>query len=380
MAIQLSQKDRDNTETGLKKIGGYLGVGNMTKPFDDTANAQAGLDQAGNAYKGMTAPKLAPVTSYGVTPHNATAAQAGPSAYNGISVDPSGREAQQAQLAALSNLAKNGGRSAASDANLADIEQSENANARGQREAIMQNAQARGMGNNSNSLLAQLTSSQNATNNQSARDLGVRGQDQAAAIQAGQAAAGIGSNMENQQFGEQAAKAAAADAIARFNAGNNQQVSVFNAGQGTAADEANAAREQQGQEFNSGLTQKEFDDTMGIAKGNQEGGKIDENYWSDKYKEDQKANSEQQKGGVGMLASLFAARGGRVPGHSVVPGDSLLNDGVKVNTSPGEVIVPKTLAASGSKSEIGNFVKNPPPIQHNREAMLSALGNIRRRR
>lgn len=380
MAIQLSQKDRDDTEVGLKKVGGFLGFGNMTKPGDDTKNAQGYTDQATNAYSGISAPDLAKVSSEPVQTKDATAYSAGPSAYNGISVDATGRQAQQAQLAALANLSKNGGRSASSDSNLAGITQEENANAAGQRGAIMQNARARGMGNNSNSLLAQLSSSQNATNNQSARDLAVRGQDQQTAINAGQAAAGIGANMEGQNFNEQAQKAAAADAIDRFNAGNNQQVSVFNAGQQTAGAEADAGRAQQAAEFNSGLGQQEFADTMGVAKGEQEGGKIGQDYWSDKYKEDEKANSEQQKGGLGMIASLFAAGGGRVPGHAKVPGDSILNDGVKINTSPGEVVVPRTLASSGSKAEIGSFVKKAPVIGKDREAMLGALANLRRRR
>ncbi len=308
---------------------------------------------------------------------------AGPTAYGGIQTDPAGRQEQQAQMAALSNLAKNGGRSAASDSSLAQIQQNEGANARGQRDAIMQNAQARGMGGSGNSLLAQLTSSQNATNNQSAQDMQVRGQDQNAALQAGMGAAQIGGSMEAQDYGEQAQRAAAADAIAKFNAGNQGQTSVFNAGQANAMGQANAGRDQQAQEYNSGLGQQEFADTMGIKGGQQAGGKTSAEYWANKYKEDQKTNGGLLGGGEkAILAMLGAARGGRVPGVAPVHGDSLRNDTVPVNTSPGEVIVPRSLAHSGDSSQIASFVKHPPPIQgsKDKEAMLGALKNLRSRR
>ncbi len=366
-----------------KALGQTFGAGNMTKPGEDSASALGGLKKATDAYSGMKAPSLTTVTPGAARQQSATAYTAGPTAYNNIAVDPSGQQAQQAQMAALSNLAKNGGRTAASDANLAQIQQGENANARGQREAIMQNAQARGMGGSGNSLLAQLSSSQNATNNQSAQDLQVRGQDQNTALQAGQAAAGIGANMENQQFGEQAQKAAAADAIDKFNAGNKQQISVFNAGQGNSMAEGAAGRDQQAQEFNSGLGQQEFADTLGIAAGNQKGGQDETDYWSKKYGEDQKANGGLLGGGISGIAALAASRGGRVPGMAPMHGDSPLNDSVKINTSPGEVIVPRSLAHSGSTSQIGSFVKNPPPIKgsnQDREAMLGALKNLRARK
>ncbi len=380
------------------KYGGLSGANNMTKPHGDATKAQAGVAQASDAFSGMQAPTLTPVSSRTVStaPVAAQKAQttmAGPSAYNGISTDPSAQQAQQSQMAALSSLAKNGGRSAASDASLAQIQQNENANARGQRGAIMQNAQARGMGGSGNSLLAQLTASQNATNNQSAQDMMVRGQDQNAALQAGMGAAQIGSNMEQQQYGEQAQKAAAADAIARFNAGNQGQTSVFNAGQANAMNEANAGRDLQGQtfnagsdqraqEFNSGLGQQEFADTMGIRSGQQAGGKTAADYWAKKYEEDQKTNGGIMGGGEKALAALFASRGGRVPGVPSVHGDSLRNDTVPVMTSPHEVVVPKTLAQSGSRDQIASFVKHPPPIEgsKDKEAMLGALKNMRSRR
>ncbi len=356
------------------KYGGWLGTSGMTAPHDDAKKAQAGLEQQSTAYNGMQAPNLAQVSARGVPAQQATTSLAGPSAMGGIQTDPSGRAAQQAQMAALSNLAKNGGRNAASDANLAQIQQAENANARGQRGAIMQNAQARGMGGSGNNLLAQLSASQNATNNQSAQDMMVRGQDQNTALQAGMGAAQIGSNMEGQDFGEQAQKAAAADAIAKFNAGNQGQTSIFNAAQANSMGQADANRDQQAQEYNSGTGQQEFADTMGIKGGQAAGGAAANDYWTHQYDKDQKKNAGVIQNGATTIASLFAARGGRVPGMPSVHGDSLRNDSVPVNTSPGEVIVPRSLAHSGDSGKIASFVKNPPPIAGSRdkEAMLGA--------
>jgi hypothetical protein len=68
-------------------------------------------------------------------------------------------------------------------------------------------------------------------------------------------------------------------------------------------------------------------------------------------------------GGIGQLASLLpmllmlAAHGGQVPdgpggqvpGKEVVPGDSPLNDTKMIGVSPGEVILPKSVAREGMK-------------------------------
>ncbi len=206
-------------------------------------------------------------------------------------------------------------------------------------------------------------------------------------------AAQIGGNMEQQQYGEQAARAAAADANAKFNAGNRNQTSVFNAGQSNAMNEANAGRDQRGQEFNANqdfqvqqannnLGQQGFNDESTIAAGKQHGAQTGLDYWAKKYAEDQKANAGVIGGGISTIASLFASRGGRVPGMPTVHGDSLRNDTVPVHTSPGEVIVPRTLARSGDSDKIASFVKHPPPIEgsKDKEAMLGALKNLRSRR
>lgn len=338
-----------------------------------TKDAEENLAQSTQAYKDLQPPTLTPEH-----PDYATSYDQAPSAMGGISVDPSYKGSQVAQLEALKNLAANGGRNAASEANLARIQQGENANAKGQRDAILQNANARGMGGSGASLLAQLDSSQNATNNQSLEDLGVAGQEANTALSAGQGAASIGSNLENTDFAQQGSKAQAADAINRFNAGQKTGMSEYNSGVGNQAQQYNTGLEQQGY-------QNKFNKAAGIAGSNLAGVNFNQN----------QANMGAQQAGnllggaiklgtaAGSGGKTGAARGGEVPGKSLVPGNSSLNDFVPINTSPHEVVVPVDLRQHGSKNEIANFVRHPPQIKsqnQDKEAMLSALSNLKRRR
>ncbi len=124
----------------------------------ETNEAQEALEKSKEAYKDLDMPEL--------TPELAQQAQAygvGPSAYNDIAINPDAKEAQMTQLAALRALAANGGRNASTEANLARIQQAENANAKGQRDAILQNANARGMGGSGASLRTLLTISLHKT-------------------------------------------------------------------------------------------------------------------------------------------------------------------------------------------------------------------------
>lgn len=336
--------------------------------------AQQDINSAVGAYNGLTPPSFSPVDYQG--PELATE---GPSAMGSVTTNPANNAAQQAQLAALSRLSANGGRSAASDANLASIQANENANAKGQRDAIMQSAAARGQGGSGASLLAQLQGAQSSTDRQSAEDLGVAGQQASTAIGAGQAAAGIGANMENQQFGEGAAKAQAADSIARFNAGQQQ-----------AVNDATASAKNSSQTMNNfQMPQQTYSDQAQKAGGQAGAYEAGTNYYSNQANiaAQQQGNvaGNVVKAGTAVLpyaAASTASTGGKIPGVPVVPGDSTLNDIVPLKTSAGEVVVPRSLALGGSTKDIGNFVKHPPTVgaSQNKEAMLSALKNIARRR
>lgn len=424
-------------------LGGFF-----YNPASDKANAQQGLSNAQGAYSNLTPPSFTPVNYQG--PQAAAPAEAGQAANSGLNSyqsNPEAMQTQQAQIAALQNLQANGGRNAASDANLAAIQQQENQNAAGQRDAAMQALAARGQSGSGNSLLAALDSGQNAVNRQSAEDMGVAGQEAQTALQAGQGAAAIGSNMENQQFGEAAQEAAAQNAINQFNAGQTTQANLANMQNRQNVNNATAAANNAGQTMNNyEMPQSTYGDQLAQAGGTASTNLAGTNY----YQNQQKMNMAQQGGlwggaaqlgasalGSGGLASMFgggaggasatglagaggvagggaageaiaggdevmpyagdaaaaaddvggdamASTGGKIPGIAAVPGDSPFNDFMKTMTSPGEVVVPRTLAMGGTKSQIGNFVQHAPTVKatspdKNKEAMLSALGNIRRR-
>jgi hypothetical protein len=350
-----------------------LGFGTSSQQKQSNTDQQAAI----NAYSGLTPPTL--------TPEQAQYQQAtsqSPSAVGNVSANPADVQAQQSQMSALSNLAQNGGRSAASDANLAQAQQSANSNAAGQRGAILANANARGEGGSGASLLAQLSSSQNDMNQQSQADQNILGQNQQNALQAGQGAAQIGSNMENTQYQQQANQAQAQDAINRFNAGQQTQVS------GNNAQIANQA-----QQYNTGLEQTQYGDQyqkqQGIANAS---------LGAANAQQAQANMGAQQAGGLfGGAIKLGATAmddysggtsggdesyGGKIPGQAKVPGNSRLNDLIRANLSPGEVVVPRSLVMGGKPSQIASYVKNPPSATEPDEvkaAKLQALQSLRRR-
>lgn len=364
----------------MSKLSSLLKKG-VKNPFGPGDNKPGQQNEKGaesvDAYKNLKVPTFDPLTGT-----HADAEDVDPSAYNDITTDPSNTRAQQAQMAALSELAANGGRNAASDNNRAKIQNQENQNARGQQEAIMSRVSARGQGNSGNSILAQLSNSQNATNNQSARDQEVAAQEANTALAAGQGAASIGSNLENQQFGEGATVAGANDAVSKFNAQNKTGVNVFNAGVDNTVEKTN--------KFD--MPQTTFQDSAtkagGVAGAN--------NNWAANIGHQDDTQSATRAGMAGGLVKLgtsaisgmmapagaagaFAATGGRIPGTPTVNGDSYANDTKPVMVSPGEVVVPRTVVNRGDSREISDFVKHPPTVDKNRTAKLSALKNLGRK-
>jgi hypothetical protein len=103
----------------------------------------------------------------------------------------------------------------------------------------------------------------------------------------------------------------------------------------------------------------------------------------------QQSAEQSQAGMWGGLTQLGAAgikkwgaRGGRIPGAAHYRGDTLANDTSLIHVSPGEVVVPRSIAMSNNPKAIVEFVKNAPEIStpdQKKEAMLSALRNMRRK-
>lgn len=156
--------------------------------------------------------------------------EAGPSAMEGVKTDPRLQENQMASLAALEEIYKSGGMTASDQANLSKIQSQAETADRGRRGAIQQTMAARGMGGSGMDLLAQLQSSQAATDQMAQQGLDVGGMAQDRALQAMLQSGELSGSIRGQQFGEQSQVAGARDAINKFNAQNRNQMNQFNAG------------------------------------------------------------------------------------------------------------------------------------------------------
>ena len=221
-----------------------------------------------------------------LTPEDAQAALVGDSAMNGITLDPALKEKQMASLQALQDLADGGGMTLTDQANLSKIQNQINTQSRGAREAILQNAQQRGLGGSGLELMSQMQNQQDAATraSQGGLDVAAQARDRAleAMIQGGQMAGDV----RNQDFNQKAQVAGAQDAISKFNAQNQQQINMANTAAHNNAQATNLQNKQDianqnvglqntQQQYNNNLIQQNYDNEIkkrsgqaGIAQNN----------------------------------------------------------------------------------------------------------------
>src|SRR5882762_9567236 len=144
------------------------------------------------------------------------AAEAGPSEY--FSEDPATRAAQMDALAEFQNQYRQGGMTAIDRARLADITNQTNQTAKTVQSRVMDDAARRGMATSGNTLVAQEVAGQGAANQGANEALQTEAQAQAAREQAIRDAAGVATGTRTQDY----QRAAAQDAIDKFNAANRQ--------------------------------------------------------------------------------------------------------------------------------------------------------------
>lgn len=194
-----------------------------------------------------------------------------------IQTNPALRQAQMDALASMQEIGE-GGLTASDKAALSGIQSQEQTASRGAREAIIADAQAKGMGGSGLELMAQLKNQQDASTRQSQRDLDVAGMAQDRALQAIQAAGQMGGNIQQQDFGQQFQQGQAQDAINQFNTQNMNQVGMVNtkAANDAAATnlqnkqriaDANTTTRNTQQQYNKQLAQQDFDNRYKRAGG-----------------------------------------------------------------------------------------------------------------
>lgn len=210
-------------------------------------SARAGVDAYKDvdlpSYEELQAELTGLVNSGEMTPEQAQAVLQQQSEFSGITLDPKLKQAQMEALAQLQEIGQNKGLTAMDRAQLAEIQGEEATQARGAREAILQNAAARGMGGSGLEIMAQMKNAQDSATRQSGRDTQVAGLAQQRALQAIQGAGQLGGQMNTQDFEQQAKIAQAKDAINQFNTANQNQFNLANTGARNEAQQFNLQKQ-----------------------------------------------------------------------------------------------------------------------------------------
>jgi len=243
-----------------------------------------------------------------VNPALESAVTLGPSAMQGVSTDPRLAAAQMQALSTMQQIGA-GGLRPQDQAALAQIRSQSQTQGRAADQAIMQNMQARGQGGQGAELAQRLASAQAGANSAAQQGLSVGAQANQAALQALMNSGQLGSQMQNQQFGEASAKAQAQDLISRYNAMNQQQVGNTNVGYQNQAQMSNLANQQavmnantglanQQQMYNSNLYQQQYANQLAKAQAaagasNQAAGALQNNA----------AATQQMWSGIGQAAN-----------------------------------------------------------------------------
>ncbi len=251
-----------------------------------------------------------------LSPEQAATISQEQSAMNGISLDPKLKEAQMNALSSLSDISDSGGMTMMDKANLSKIQSEEDAAARGKREAIIQNANARGAGGSGVELMSQMLNQQESASRKSARDLDVAGMAQQRALDALMQQGNLAGNIQSQDFNQQSQVAGANDAISRFNAQNqqsqlNQNVAARNDAaaknlavkQGVADMNVGARNAQQ--QHNKGLLQQNFNNQL-AKRGAQSGVAQTNAGIAGQNSQNQAAANNQSAGTALTVASMFS--------------------------------------------------------------------------
>lgn len=181
--------------------------------------------------------------------------QQGNTEYNNINVDPTTIEAQNRALEELINLSEAKGLNAIDQQALEEIISEENRNLQAQNDAIAQEAMQRGVYGSGLELAQRLQAAQSGANRMSSRDMDVMRQAQQRALEALSSYGNLASSMRSQDYNEQAQRAAAQDAINRY---NTQQTTDWNRG--------NVDNQNQVNQMNTDVQHKQQDSNVQAAR------------------------------------------------------------------------------------------------------------------
>jgi hypothetical protein len=346
--------------------------------------------------------------------------QLGPSEMQNIQTDP---RLIQAQYDALRELETRGrdGFTARDELDRLKTKQDVAKENAGRLGAIQQNMAARGMGGSGMDLVAQLQASQAATEREALAGLERNAAQEANRANSSAQAGGLAGNIRGQGFQENSAKAQAQDAINRFNTANSVNRSMYNNRGLNEVGQQNVGRANQTLDKNTDARYGFRKDAYGIQNNqyNQNYNAATEDLNQKRIQDEQaRARKQAQISGITTLAgagigaatagpggamkgaqmgagignaaggAFYAhggtvkgkdcyASGGMIPGEEILPWDDTANDTVQINASPGEIVIPKSIANDPLAS--AQFVdrENRKQMQAARSQQdMMGLGNI----
>jgi hypothetical protein len=213
-----------------------------------------------------------------LTPEFETAIKQAPSEFKNIVTSQAQKSAQSRALSELENIGYSGGLRLQDKAALQDAQLEAQVRDRGNRQAILDDMNRRGQGGSGFALQAQLQGQQAVGDREANNSLKIAAQAQDRALQSIIGAGELATQHRSQDFQEQQARAAAQDAINRFNASATQDVQARNIASRNRAAEMNLGERQrvsdqntqltnQQQIHNKGLLQQNFQNQMELARG-----------------------------------------------------------------------------------------------------------------
>lgn len=241
-------------------------------------------------------------------PELETAQNLGPSAMEGISLDPRLRQAQMNALSKLQDISNSDGKDAQFLADNARLTNDVNSQLKGNSDAITQNLATRGMSGGMTEMVQKQLAAQQGANRAAQQGLDLNAQAQQRALSALMNGANLGGQMSAQDFSQQSQIAQAKDAINKFNTQNMQQVQNNNVGIRNNAQIANANNAQNianqntqtlndTQKYNTnGLAQQNYDNATGAAKTQAQ---LD--------LEEQKRQDARRQGNLGFAGGLISS-------------------------------------------------------------------------
>lgn len=276
-------------------LGGILGKNAASGDINNAQNAATtgldafqGLDlgpDAGRAYQ-FTNEQAAG----SLTPEQLQNIALGPSAVSQIQEDPSLKAAQMSALNQLQSAGRTGF-TPADQAAIAQLMSQTNTNTQGQNQAIAQKFASMGQAGSGTQLAQQLANAQQGSNTANSNALNLAGLASQNALSALSQSGNLGGQIRSQDFSNAVQKAAAADAVNKFNTQNQLANQGANVAANNAAQQANLANSQSIGNFNANLAnqnqilqrqgeQQQFQRRLSQAQGESGAGQVAANQFN----------------------------------------------------------------------------------------------------